>query len=109
LPHYDTGFRYQDEASIVSGIVIEFGNVCRSKRLSGIGNAPGVPAPHVGIWNEMTSPRRSIPYARDTPFRAVQSNKYQVDLVPAGFGAADQVRLASAGKSRLDCKNSLPG
>jgi mRNA-degrading endonuclease toxin of MazEF toxin-antitoxin module len=41
----------------------------------GIGYAPGVPAPHVGIRNEMTSPRCAIPYARDTSVRTVHSNK----------------------------------
>jgi hypothetical protein len=89
LPHYDTGIRYQDEASAVSGVVIELGNICRSERLSGICNAPDVPAPYVGIRNEMTSPRRPIPNACDASFRAVQSNKYQVDLIPARFGFVD--------------------
>ena len=72
--------------------------------LSGICNAPGIPAPHVDVWNEMTSTRRSIPYACDASFRAVQSNNYQVGLISAGFGSADKVRPASAGKSRLDRK-----
>lgn len=52
----------------------------------------------------MTPLRRSIPYARDTSFRAVQSNEYEVDLIPAGFGFADQVRSISAGESSLDGK-----
>src|ERR1019366_4225108 len=108
LPHYDTGARYQDKASAVSGVVIELGNICRSERLSGIGSTPGVPAPYVGIRNEVTSPRRPIPYAGDASFRAVQSNKYQVDLIPAGFCFADQADPTAAGKSRLDRKTHAP-
>ena len=104
LPHYDTGIRYQDEAGGVPGVVIELGNIRRSERLGGICSAPGVPTPYVGIRNEKTSPRRPIPNACDASFRAVQSNKYQVDLIPAGFGFAHQVHPTAAGKSRLDRK-----
>jgi hypothetical protein len=56
----------------------------------------------------MTSHRRPIPYARDTSFGAVHSNKHQVDLIPSGFGFADQVQPTSAGKSRLDYKTHAP-
>jgi hypothetical protein len=52
----------------------------------------------------MTSQGRSIPYACDTSFRAVQSNKYEMDLIRAEFGFADQIHPISAGKSRLDRK-----
>jgi hypothetical protein len=93
---------------MVSGIVIEFGIVCRSERLSGIGNAPGIPAPHVGVRDEMTTQRRSIPYARDASFRAVQPDKYQLDLVPTGLGLRYQVRLTTTGKRRLDRKTHSP-
>ena len=108
MPHYDAGVRYQDEAGRVSGVVIELGNICQSERLSATCDAPGVPAPYVGIRNEMTSPRCPRPNACDTSLRTVQSNKYQLDLIPAGFGFADQVNPAAAGKSRLDCKIQPP-
>ena|ERR1017187_324150 len=91
LPHYDTCVCHQDEARTVSGVVIEVGHIRRSERFGGIDYTPGVTAPHVGIRNEMTSPRRPIPYACDTSFGAVHSNKHQVDLIPSGFGFADQV------------------
>jgi hypothetical protein len=108
LPHYDAGVRYQDEAMAVAGVVIESGRICQSERLRGICSAPGVPAPYVCIGDERTSPRRPIPYACDTSFRAVQPNRHQVDLVPAGFGCADQVQPAAGGESRLDRKTHSP-
>ena len=92
----------------VPGVVIERGNIRQSQRLSGIGDASGVPAPYAGIRNETTSQRRLIPYACDTSFRAVQANRNQVDLIPAGFGFADQVHPTAAGKSRLDRKTHSP-
>ena len=42
----------------VAGVVIERGNIRQSQRLSGVGDAPGVPAPYAGIRNETTSQRR---------------------------------------------------
>jgi hypothetical protein len=77
LPRYLAGLRRQDEARAVSGVVIELGFIRQSERLSDIGDAPGVPAPYVGIRNEVTCQRRTVPYSRDTSFRAVQSNKYR--------------------------------
>ena len=78
------------------------GSIRQSQLLGAIGDAPGVPAPYVGIRNEMASASRPISYACDTSFGAVQSNKYQVDLIPAGFCLADQVHPVAAGKGRLD-------
>jgi len=75
LPNNNTGIRYQDKPGVVSGIVIEFGDIGQSQRLSGIRNAPYVSASHVGIRNEMASLRRSILYAGDASFRIVQPNK----------------------------------
>jgi hypothetical protein len=46
----------------------------------------------------MTTPRRSIPYACDASFRAVQPDKYQVDLISTGFGFGYQVRHTTTGK-----------
>jgi len=56
----------------------------------------------------MTSSRGPIPYACDTSFRAIQPNKYQMDLKPAGFGFGDQVQPTPAGKGRLDRKTHSP-
>ena len=86
LPHYDTGIRYQDEPGSVSGV-------------AGLAISAARP--------DMPPQRRPIPYACDTPFRTIQSNKYQVDLIPAGSSFADQVHSAAAGKSRLDRKTQL--
>ena len=99
---------HQDEAMAVAGVVIESGRIRQPQRQRGIGDAPGVPAPYVGIRNEMAAARRPVPYASDTSFRAVQRNKQQVDLIPAGFGLADQVHPVAAGKSRLHCKTHSP-
>jgi hypothetical protein len=49
-----------------------------------------------------------LAYRRLTSFRAVQSNKYQVDLIPARFGFADRVHPTAAGKRRLDRKTHSP-
>jgi hypothetical protein len=75
LPNDNTGIRYQDKSGTVSGIVIEFGDIGQSQRLSGIRNAPYVTAPHVGIRNEMATLCCSIPYARDGLFRSLQPDK----------------------------------
>ena len=40
----------------------------------GISDAPGVPAPDVGIRNEMNSRHRPIPYACNTSFGASAAN-----------------------------------
>lgn len=98
LPDYDAGIRDQNEAMAVSGVVVEFGNIRQWERLSGIGSASGVAAPYVGIRNSMASPRRSIPYASDASFRAVHSNKQEVDLIHAGSGLADEFHPTVAGR-----------
>ena len=76
-PHHHTRVCYQNEAMAVAAVVIEPGRIRQSQRQRGICNAPGVSAPYAGIRDEMTSARRPVPYACDTSFRAVQSNKYQ--------------------------------
>jgi len=101
-PHHHTRVCHQNEAMAVAGVVIELGRIRQSERQRGIGEAPGVPAPYVGIRNEMTSARRPVPYACDTSFGAVQPDKYQVDLIPAGFG------LGGSGPPGCGWKGSSP-
>ena len=108
MPYHGAIDGHQDKARAVSRVVIEVGDIRRSERFGGIGNTPGIPAPHIGIRNKMTSERGPIPYACDTSFRAVQSHKYQVDLIPSGLGFADQIHPAVAGEGRLDHKTHAP-
>ena len=70
-PHDGSGLDDQDEADLVSGIVIDSGSVCRSKRSGAVRHTPCVPAPDVGIRNEVSSSRRSVSYSRNTPLRAI--------------------------------------
>ena len=50
----------------------------------------------------MTAPLRPVPNARDTSFRAVHTNKPQVDFVSSGLGFAQEIHPAPAGQSCLD-------
>jgi hypothetical protein len=102
LPPHLARLCHQNKARAVAGIVIEAREVRQPECVCGIGDAPGVAAPHIGIRNKMTAPLRPVPNASDTSFRAVHTNKHQVDLVSSGFGFAQEIDPARAGQSCLD-------
>ncbi len=52
----------------------------------------------------MSSSRYSISYTQDRLFRAIESDKYQMGLIPQRFRGADQIYVPWAGKRGLDRK-----
>src|SRR5579872_6777047 len=102
MPRYATRLGYQNEPWAVSRVVIESREVRQSECVCAIGDAPRVAAPHIGIRDRMTAPRSPVANARDTSFRAVHGNEYQVDLVSSGFGLTQEIHSPPAGQGCLD-------
>jgi hypothetical protein len=63
-----------------------------------------VTSPHIGLWNEVSSARSSTSHSGNASLWSIHSNKDEVDLIPAGFGPVDQIKVTLPGQRGFDRK-----